>query len=41
LPTIENREYERLAAGVVEIKRMPRSLVQKLKPPSGIPVAES
>ena len=41
LDLIEATKYQQLAAGVVELKRMLTSFVQKLKAPSGAPVAES
>ncbi|MFB3923896.1 MAG: four helix bundle protein [Terriglobia bacterium] len=41
LDLLEARNYEQLAANVVELKRMLTSFVQKLKTPDVIPIAES
>ena len=41
LDLLESKNYEQLAAGVVELKRMLTSFVKKLKAPSEAPVAES
>lgn len=41
LGLLEAKEYEQLAAGVVEIKRMLTSFVQKMKALPENPVAES
>ncbi len=41
LDLLETKNYEQLAAGVVELKRMLTSFVQKPKAPSGAPGVES